>query len=50
MTRRIWFPNRPISQKLAEQAAPKSKNAPDVVLILFDDLGHGDVGFTGQPI
>ena len=31
-------------------AAPKPKNAPDVVLILFDDLGHGDVGFMGNQM
>ncbi|MBT7642889.1 MAG: sulfatase-like hydrolase/transferase [Rhodobiaceae bacterium] len=30
--------------------AAKPKNAPDVVIILFDDLGHGDVGFMGNQM
>jgi len=29
---------------------PKRENAPDVVIILFDDLGHGDVGFMGNKM
>ncbi len=31
-------------------AAAKPKKAPDVVIILFDDLGHGDVGFMGSQM
>ena len=34
--------------KSITRAAPE--NAPDVVVILFDDLGYGDVGFTGNQM
>ncbi len=29
---------------------PAPANAPDLVVILFDDLGYGDVGFTGNRL
>ena len=34
--------------KSIARAAPE--NAPDLVVILFDDLGYGDVGFTGNQM
>ena len=34
--------------KSIARAAPA--NAPDLVVILFDDLGYGDVGFTGNQM
>ena len=34
--------------KSITRTAPE--NAPDLVVILFDDLGYGDVGFTGNQM
>ena len=31
-------------------SGPDPANAPDLVVILFDDLGYGDVGFTGNRL
>ena len=35
---------------LASIARTAPQNAPDLVIILFDDLGYGDVGFTGNQM
>ena len=35
---------------LASIARAAPQNAPDLVIILFDDLGYGDVGFTGNQM
>jgi len=36
-------------EQIADAAASADlSNAPDVVVILFDDLGYGDVGYTGN--
>ena len=40
-----------ISALAASNTRPNApQNTPDVVVILFDDLGYGDVGFTGNRV
>jgi hypothetical protein len=40
-----------ISALAASNTRPNApQNTPDVVVILFDDLGYGDVGFTGNRL
>ena len=46
MTLPIWREGR-----LFEIHCPRrAGQGPDLVVILFDDLGYGDVGFTGNQI
>ena len=36
--------------RLAAPNAPDEPDVPDAVIILFDDLGYGDLGFTGNRV